>query len=92
MNLNVGKIVEEWNVSEHISLKEILSDSKRAQQTPSKTIVGIGNNEIFRIDPQISTPSKLVDSEFKSYKSKMGFSCATTTGKGELAVGNTLFK
>jgi hypothetical protein len=53
-------------------------------------IVGIGNNEIFRIDPRISTPSKLVDSEFKSYNSKMGFICATTTGKGELAVGNNI--
>jgi hypothetical protein len=36
-------------------------------------IVDNVNNEIFRIDPRISTPSKLVDSEFKSYKSKMRF-------------------
>lgn len=87
MDLEYGKVVEEWNIDENIPVTQILPDSKYAQMTPQKTLVGISSKAIFRIDPRLSG-KKLVDSESKQYVSKNQFSCATTTGKGELAVAS----
>ncbi|KAJ3313809.1 hypothetical protein HDU76_002549 [Blyttiomyces sp. JEL0837] len=87
MDLNVGKVVEEWKVHDIMTVDDIIADSKKAPLTPIKTLVGINQNSIFRIDPRLSG-TKLVDSESKTYTVKNRFSCATTTGKGELAVAS----
>ncbi|KAI9103805.1 cytoplasm protein [Phlyctochytrium arcticum] len=89
MDLEYGKIVEEWRVDENRDVEEIVPDAKYAQLSTNKTFVGIGHNSIFRIDPRLSG-SKLVESESKQYASnRTDFTCATTTGKGELAVGSS---
>jgi hypothetical protein len=55
--------------------------------TPQQTFVGISHNALFRIDPRLSG-QKLVDSQLNQYKSKNQFSCAATTGKGDLVVAS----
>ncbi|KAI8803463.1 VID27 cytoplasmic protein-domain-containing protein [Cladochytrium replicatum] len=87
MDLEAGKVVEEWNVDDIMTVDEILPENKYAQMTPQKTLIGINHNAIFRIDPRLSG-KKRVDSESKQYVTKNQFSCAATTGKGELAVAS----
>jgi hypothetical protein len=68
-------------------VNEIIPDSKYAQLTPQKTVIGINKNSIFRIDPRLSGTKRVVD-ESKQYATKSDFSCAVTTGRGELAVAS----
>ncbi|KAJ3172724.1 hypothetical protein HDU88_006054 [Geranomyces variabilis] len=88
MDLEVGKIVEEWKVDDHRQIEEMVPDQKYAQLTQNETLVGIGHNSIFRLDPRLAG-NKLVESQSKTYATKADFSCAATTGKGELVVGST---
>ncbi|TPX68235.1 hypothetical protein SpCBS45565_g03234 [Spizellomyces sp. 'palustris'] len=87
MDLEYGKVVEEWKVDENRTVQEIVPDTKYAQLTPAKTLVGIGHNSLFRIDPRLAG-TKIVENESKQYATKYGFTCAATTGKGELAIGS----
>ncbi|KAI8622741.1 VID27 cytoplasmic protein-domain-containing protein [Chytriomyces sp. MP71] len=88
MDLNVGKVVEEWKIDDVTPVSEIIPEAKNSGMTPNRTLVGINHNSIFRIDPRLE--SKLVRSESKTYASNVGtFNCATTTGSGKLAIGSS---
>lgn len=87
LDLNTGKVVEEWKVSDAFEVKNFLPKTKFAQMDPEQTLVGTSANGIFRIDPRLSG-SKLVDSEFKQYATKADFSTAATTETGRLAVAS----
>jgi len=87
MDIETGKVVEEWKVSDHIEVNSMAPDSKFAQMTPGQTLVGTSHNALFRIDPRVSG-NKLVDSEYKQYATKAAFSSVTTTDKGHLAVAS----
>lgn len=87
LDIERGKIVEEWKVNEDIPVKHIAPENKFAQMTTEHTLVGASGNALFRIDPRISG-NKLVDSQFKQYVSKNKFSGVTTTAKGKLAVAS----
>ncbi|KAJ3020130.1 UNVERIFIED_CONTAM: hypothetical protein HDU68_010331 [Siphonaria sp. JEL0065] len=88
MDLNVGKVVEEWKIDDITPVTEIIPEAKNAGMTPSRNLVGINHNSIFRLDPRQET--KLVRSESKTYASNVGkFNCATTTASGKLAVGSS---
>jgi len=47
----------------------------------------VSHNSLFRIDPRVSG-TKLVESQFKQYVSKNGFSGVATTSSGKLAVAS----
>lgn len=87
MDLEYGKIVDEWKVHEDVEVDNVLPGSKFAQTTAQQTLLGHSHNGIFRIDPRLSG-LKLVDSEFKQYASKNAFSSAATDEKGRLAVAS----
>jgi hypothetical protein len=87
MDIERGKIVEEWKVHDDIDVNHIAPDNKFAQTTREQTLVGISHNSLFRIDPRISG-DKLVDSQHKQYVTKNGFSGVTTTESGKLAVAS----
>ncbi|CAL1700728.1 unnamed protein product [Somion occarium] len=87
LDLEVGKIVEEWKVHEDVTVDHIAPDSKFAQMTPEATLVGASHNALFRIDPRISG-LKMVDSQYKQYVSKNKFSGVATTAAGKLAVAS----
>lgn len=87
MDLEYGKVVEEWKVHEDVPVNNILPNTKSAQMTADKTLIGTSRNGIFRIDPR-QNGEKLVDSQFKLYTSKNDFSSAATDEHGRLAVAS----
>lgn len=87
MDLEYGKVVEEWKVHEDVPVTNILPNTKTAQMTADKTLIGTSRNGIFRIDPRLDG-QKLVDSQFKLYTSKNDFSAAATDEHGRLAVAS----
>ncbi|WOO85774.1 Vacuolar import and degradation protein 27 [Vanrija pseudolonga] len=87
MDLEYGKIVDEWKVSDTVNVDNIIPDSKYAQMNPQQTLIGHSHNGIFRIDPRVQG-NKLVESQFKQYASKNDFSAAVTTESGKLAVAS----
>ncbi|KAK7061778.1 VID27 cytoplasmic protein-domain-containing protein [Favolaschia claudopus] len=87
MDLERGKIVEEWKVHDDITVDHMAPDNKFAQTTHEQTVVGASHNALFRIDPRLSG-TKMVESQFKQYVSKNKFSGVATTKAGKLAVAS----
>jgi hypothetical protein len=87
MDIERGKIVEEWKVHDDVPVSLIAPLDKFAQTTAQQQLVGASSNAIYRIDPRVSG-NKMVDSQFKQYAGKLKFSGITTTQAGQLALGN----
>ncbi|KAK8053408.1 hypothetical protein PG996_012709 [Apiospora saccharicola] len=87
MDLEYGKVVDEWNVHDDIPVVTFAPENKFAQMTHEPTFLGIGSNSLFRVDPRLSG-NKLVDSQLKQYASKNDFSAISTTEKGYVAVAS----
>jgi hypothetical protein len=85
MDIERGKVVEEWKVHEDVTVEHVAPDNKFAPTTREQTIVGASHNALFRIDPRLPG-TKLVESQFKQYVSKNKFSGVATTAAGKLAV------
>ncbi|RXW24724.1 hypothetical protein EST38_g1161 [Candolleomyces aberdarensis] len=87
LDIERGKVVEEWKVHDNIPVTKIAPESKFAGTTREQTLVGISGNALYRIDPRVSG-QKLVDSQYKQYASKNQFSGVVTTAAGKLAVAS----
>jgi len=87
MDIEQGKVVEEWKVHDDITVDHIHPDAKFAQMTREQTLVGASHNALFRIDPRISG-NKMVESQYKQYVAKNAFSGITATSSGKLAVAS----
>ena len=87
MDLEYGKIVDEWKVHDDIPVNTFAPESKFSQMTGEQTFLGLSRNSLYRIDPRLAG-NKLVDSELKQYVSKNNFSAAATTEKGYIAVAS----
>jgi hypothetical protein len=87
LDIERGKVVEEWKVHDDIPVTNIAPENKFAGTTREQTLVGISGNALYRIDPRVSG-SKLVDSQYKQYTSKNQFSGVVTTASGKLAVAS----
>ncbi|KAK4160866.1 vacuolar import and degradation protein 27 [Cladorrhinum sp. PSN259] len=87
MDLEYGKVVDEWNVHDDIPVVTFAPESKFSQMTGEQTFLGISRNALYRVDPRLSG-AKLVDSELKQYVSKNDFSALSTTAKGHIAVAS----
>ena len=87
MDLETGKVVDEWKVHDDIPVNIYAPENKFAQKTDEQTFLGLSKNALYRIDPRLSG-SKLVDSELKQYVSKNDFSAAATTEQGYIAVAS----
>lgn len=85
MDIERGKVVEEWKVHDNVTVNHMAPDNKFAQTTREQTLVGASHNALFRIDPRISG-NKMVDSQYKQYVSKNKFSGLVTTASGKVAV------
>lgn len=88
MDLEYGKIVDEWKVHEDVPVDNVVPNNKFAQMTAEQLLIGHSHNGVFRIDPRLSG-NKMVDSQFKQYATKAQFSSAATDEKGRLAVAST---
>ncbi|OBT61747.1 hypothetical protein VE03_09181 [Pseudogymnoascus sp. 23342-1-I1] len=87
MDLEYGKIVDEWKVHDDIPVNTFAPENKFAQMTGQQTFLGLSKNALYRIDPRLAG-SKLVDDSLKQYVSKNDFSAAATTDKGYIAVAS----
>lgn len=88
MDLEYGKIVDEWKIHDDVPLTTFTASSKFAGMTGEQTLIGLSKNGLYRVDPRLSG-TKLVDSEFKQYKSNNDFSAAATTEAGYIAVASS---
>ncbi|KUI59971.1 Vacuolar import and degradation protein 27 [Cytospora mali] len=87
MDLEYGKVVDEWKVHEDIPAITFAPENKFAQMTSEPTFLGISRNALYRVDPRLSG-NKLVESQLKQYVSKNDFSSIATTEKGHIAVAS----
>ncbi|EEH10808.1 Vid27 family protein [Histoplasma capsulatum G186AR] len=87
MDLEYGKVVDEWKVHDHIPVTSFAPESKFAQMTSNQQFVGISRNALFRIDPRLSG-NKLVQADLKEYVKNNDFSAAATTEQGYVAVAS----
>jgi len=88
MDVEYGKIVEEWKVDDNITVNTIAPTSKYAQTTGEQTLVGTSGNALFRIDPRLGGRGGNTMAESKQYTTKNKFSGVTTTADGKLAVAS----
>ncbi|KAK3385708.1 VID27 cytoplasmic protein-domain-containing protein [Podospora didyma] len=87
MDLEYGKVVDEWKVHDDIPVVTFAPENKFAQMTHEPTFLGVSHNALYRIDPRLSG-AKLVDAQLKQYASKNDFSAIATTEKGYIAVAS----
>ncbi|BFZ56300.1 Vacuolar import and degradation protein 27 [Savitreella phatthalungensis] len=87
MDLEYGKVVDEWKVHDDVPVVSFAPSSKFAGMTGEQTLVGLSKNSLYKIDPRLSG-NKLVDSMFKQYKSQNDFTAAATTEAGYIAVAS----
>lgn len=87
MDLEYGKVVDEWNVDENVPITDILPESKYAQLSHSQTLLGINSKAMFKLDGR-QGGNKMVSNSLSQYKTKVGFSAAATTGSGQIAVAS----
>ncbi|CAL5866224.1 uncharacterized protein PFLUO_LOCUS431 [Penicillium psychrofluorescens] len=87
MDLEYGKIVDEWKVHDDIPVETFAPENKFSQMTAAQPFVGASKNALYRVDPRVSG-NKLVDADLKQYVSKNDFSAMATTEKGYLAVAS----
>jgi hypothetical protein len=87
MDLEYGKVVDEWKIHEDIPVVTFAPENKFAQMTHEPTFLGISRNALYRVDPRLAG-SKLVDAQLKQYVSKNDFSALATTEKGYIAVAS----
>ncbi|KAJ2026541.1 Vacuolar import and degradation protein 27 [Coemansia sp. S3946] len=88
MDLEYGKVVEEWKVHEDIPTVSIAPNTKYSQMTGDKTLVGLSHNMLYRIDPRVGGDNMVVQDELQSYTTKSHFTAAATTESGAIAVGS----
>ncbi|KAJ2556911.1 Vacuolar import and degradation protein 27 [Coemansia sp. RSA 1933] len=88
MDLEYGKVVEEWKVHEDVPTVTVAPNSKYSQMTGDKTFVGLSHNMVYRIDPRIGGDNLIVQNESQSYATKSQFTAAATTESGAIVVGS----
>ncbi|EFW14037.1 hypothetical protein D8B26_004065 [Coccidioides posadasii str. Silveira] len=87
MDLEYGKVVDEWKVHDDIPVTNFAPENKFSQMTSHQPFLGISRNALYRVDPRLSG-NKLVEADLKQYVSKNDFSVAATTEKGYIAVAS----
>lgn len=87
MDIEYGKVVDEWEISENHKVKAFAPSQKFSQGTDEQTFLGVSDKALFRIDPRLSG-TKLVESQLKNYATKVDFSALATTEKGYVAVAS----
>ncbi|CCJ29788.1 unnamed protein product, partial [Pneumocystis jirovecii] len=87
MDLEYGKVVDEWKINDDISILNFTPKTKFSQMTAEKTLIGISHNSLFRIDSRLPK-DKIVMDEYKQYTTRNDFSVVATTEKGYIAVAS----
>ncbi|KAJ1844289.1 Vacuolar import and degradation protein 27 [Coemansia sp. RSA 2703] len=88
MDLEYGKVVDEWKVNEDIPTVSVAPVNKYSQMTGEQTLVGLSHNMLYRIDPRIGGDNLIVQNELQSYATKSHFTSLATTKDGGIVVGS----
>ncbi len=88
VDVEYGKIVDEWKVDDDITINNIAPASKYAQNSGEQTLVGISSNALFRIDPRLGGRGGNAMADSMRYATKNKFSVVATTANGKLAVAS----
>ncbi|KAI8359368.1 VID27 cytoplasmic protein-domain-containing protein [Mortierella sp. GBAus27b] len=88
MDLEYGKVVEEWSMPGTSGVLNLVGDSKYSHLTDTKTMIGHSRDAMFRVDPRLSG-SKVAQAEFKQYAKGNNFTCVTTTDNGSVALAGS---
>ncbi|KAG7857070.1 hypothetical protein KL919_003707 [Ogataea angusta] len=86
MDLEYGKVVEDWELKKNNSELPVVNfapNEKFGELTEDQTFLGLSHQSLFRVDPRLR--EKVVDSEFKQYKTKTNFTQIATTEDGYIA-------
>lgn len=87
MDIEYGKIVDEWEISDTHKVKAFAPVQKYAQTTDEQSILATSDNALFKIDPRLSG-TKIVESSIKNYATKVNFSALASTEKGYITVAS----
>ncbi|KAJ2354586.1 Vacuolar import and degradation protein 27 [Coemansia sp. RSA 2618] len=87
MDLEYGKVVEEWRVHEDVPTVAVTSNTKYGQMTGDRTLVGLSHNMLYRIDPRLRD-NMIVQDQQQAYTTKSHFTTAASTESGAVAVGS----
>lgn len=88
MDLEYGKIVEEWDLHGTSGVHTLIGDGKYAHTTQTKTMLGLAEDAIFRIDSR-QPGGMIVEREKKQYAKGNKFLCGATSGNGSLAMASS---
>jgi len=90
LDLETGKVVEEWNVDRHAFLKMVnfTPSTKHGNIVGEQTLVAMTGNVVVGLDPRLTGRAKAIGNPHDYVQtSNPGFTCCATTAKGHLAVG-----
>lgn len=88
LDIESGKVVEEWRIDDTIQVNAISPTSKYAQVSGEQTFVGISDNALFRIDPRLGGGGCGTMAESIRYTTTTKFSDVSTTVDGKIAVAS----
>jgi hypothetical protein len=77
MDLEYGKVVDEWQVDENIAIDEMCPIKKHSQLSTEQTLVGLNSSSLFQLDPRLAG-NKIVSDKAKHYATKNQFSAMAT--------------
>lgn len=87
MNLELGKVVEEWSAEGGGKIRSMAPAFKYGQRSGESTFVGVSKNSIFTMDPRVNTANKA--QHVKMYSKAPNFTCMATNAAGHVAVGTS---
>ncbi|OEJ88643.1 Vacuolar import and degradation protein 27 [Hanseniaspora osmophila] len=87
MDLNKGVVVEEWSMGDNPVVN--YSPAKKFDQLNlEQTFMGISKKSVFKVDPRISSKSKIVQDSNFEYKTNPNFSSIATSQSGLVSLGS----
>jgi len=86
MDLNAGKVCEEWQGPKDFEFGALAPGTKYQTITGGSLIAGVNSNTVFRLDPRISQKNKLADNRVN--KTNFQFNCLATNEEGNIGVGS----
>lgn len=87
MDLERGKVVEQWKVSDVVPVAEMAPAHKYDQMMDAPVINGLNHNSLFVIDSRVQGEKRVAETA-KQYATKQKFSAMATTGQGYVVVGS----
>jgi len=86
MDIERGKVVEEWGANESQAIRSLAPVEKYAQRTTDQMVLGVSHNALFSLDPRLPDQNKIA--ECKSYVQNPKMQVIATNQDGQVATGS----